>query len=391
MSRSLLFYSALVFACGSDPEPSNELEARTIAVATPSAVAPEPLQDQNTRLITRIEGGVVGIAPDGSMLLAAEGSRDFKPVPNASPHPEAIGISKTSQGYLAWSEHQVWIGTRSALQRHSLSEFFEKRSALWIDASLSTIWLTSSDGVYFARDGAISKVELSGGGAISFAIAEDADHGLLFASSGVYRSTIGSNALERIGASPGRVFDSDRASDGTLYVATERGLLLSKKGQRRLLTFPAPVRSITVNGTGALILSADQLIEVEESSADMWTATAVGRASVEASSVGADGDGNAWVSVPGPTGYFPIGRIVSFEADIKAIMVDKCMRCHADSARRGPFLAFDDYATAQAQAPRIVERIKSASAPMPPPSEGIPLSADQIRLVSKWALGGARP
>lgn len=389
-----VFMTARVVAgCYSEDEQPAPIPAASLPSAslttTPSTLGPELLADQNTRFVTRIDGAVVGLSADGKMLIAGEGSRDFRAIPNAVTPVNPIGLAKSDGGYLMWSEHDVWIGTRSAMRHAPLADFFQTRSAVWIDAAYPTTWVTASDGAFYVRGGAISKVEVNGK-PVTFAVADDADHGILLTTSGTYRITVGTQALEAIGPALGRVLDVEHGPGGALYLAGEQGLLVVTGASRRLLTFGGPVRSVSAYPSGALVLVGDQVVQVEEGATGTWTGTALGKVAPETSSVASDTDGNVWVSAPGATNFFPLGKIVSFETDVKPIMTDKCMGCHA-KADKAPVLAFDQYAVAQERAASIVDRVKSVDKLMPPPSAGNPLSVEQVRVIVRWSSGGARP
>jgi hypothetical protein len=398
MKQVTLACALALIHCAVDEVAMPSIPESTLSAAAGTAT-PEGLPDQNTRLLTRTPIGPVGISAAGTVLVATGGARELKPIANSPVIQGALGIAPSDVGYLVWSEREVYLGTGSAVAKSELSTFFAQRSAVWIDVAApsaeaknpkgGTLWITASDGAYFVRDGAASKVELSGGALIIFAFAESADVGLLFSNSGMYSYNIVSATLEQLTGSLGKVLDADRSPDGSVYIATESGVVVSRGGKRRMLKLGAPARSLAASATGAMLLTGDQVVQLDETQDSLWSATGIGKAPPDASSVASDPDGNVWLSSSGATAYFGVGRVISFETIVKPIVVNKCMGCHAGAG--GPPIALDAYETAKEKATRIAARVKQLDNPMPPATAGKPLSNEELRDLVRWTVSGTRP
>ncbi len=82
----------------------------------------------------------------------------------------------------------------------------------------------------------------------------------------------------------------------------------------------------------------------------------------------------------------PITRIVTYEADIRSVMTNNCITCHAGPAPNAD-LDLSNYQNVRfsAESGGLISRMNNAASPMPP-SGILPPAVRQ--LIDKWAADG---
>jgi hypothetical protein len=381
----------VLVACGSDAAIAPASIERESLTATPGGAPAETLKASSVTRLVRSGGSVVALTADGSFLAAGASGREPTLIDKAPKLAGALGFAASRNGFAAWSSNEIFLGDTKGVARSTLSDFFKTRSVRWVDATTETLWLTASDGVFFSRAGVTSEVKLSSGTALDFAIAEDTDRALLFSSDGVWAAKPPED-LKRLGDSIGKVFGSDRGADGTVYIASESGVLVSSAGTRVLLGLSSAPRSLSAGPTGVTVLVGNQVVELTRAPGASWTAKGIGQALDTDRSLATDADGNVWLAAEAPQNplrYLAIGKPVSFDVTIKPLVQARCQKCHDGS--KGPKLAFDSYEIAKSNAEKMGKRVRGEGAAlMPPPSEGA-LAPEAYKDLLRWVAGGAKP
>jgi hypothetical protein len=133
------------------------------------------------------------------------------------------------------------------------------------------------------------------------------------------------------------------------------------------------------------------------------TAIACSSSSTEPIDDGSDG-GDPGASASGgsalpPSGTSPQGNAgtgltTGLPCDVQAVVEDRCIACHSGTSPP-PLLDYDDFLAPSTTDPKktraqlSLERMKSATSPMPPKPAEAP-SADEIKVFEDWLAGGTQ-
>jgi hypothetical protein len=399
-----LWLNSLI-GCGEDTAtPSTAGLAIVKTTLTTDARMPDRLSAKPLRVLARSQPGVVGFGDDGLVYAVGE-SREPKKIP-ASEAKAIVGASATKQGFVAWSETEIFVGDSSRVSLAPITSLLAKNRARWVDAWTQRTWVTRDDGVLYLDQTSAIKATISDAGQVFAAISEGDTSALVFAEAGVYVITP-PNIATRVTDSLGRVLSADHSNDGRVYIATESGLVVSEPtstpgaNQRRILPAVAggSILAVTAYGPGCAFLqrangnepARTQLVMLE-AMVGSPDAPLLGKAfaAPNATGLAADADGNLWLQGNEP-GYFGFGTPISFATQVKPLMIKYCQDCHAPN-RTAPVRAFDDYAIASEYANAIYERMLGKNKPvMPPLSSGKTPSDDEKSLITRWATGSKKP
>lgn len=190
----------------------------------------------------------------------------------------------------------------------------------------------------------------------------------------------------------GAVHDTARAEDGTVWLATDAGLLrLDPAGSIQRLTLsaegedPVAVHAVTA-AFGAVAAVGDLgLVGVDAQGPFLIDGDArPGPGAV----VAVDGAGDVWLGAESSVARYATGAPVTFANDVAPLLADACATCHATGVDDAPVLAFDDYDTVVDLASSIADRMTKPSSPMPP--SGL-LAASETAPVLRWIATGMAP
>ncbi len=217
-------------------------------------------------------------------------------------------------------------------------------------------------------------------------VALAASEGALFA------VDVEAGAADLLAGDLGAVHDIARAEDGTVWLATDVGLLrVSATREVELLTLaepgadPVAMHALTA-AFGAVAAVGDAgLVGVDAEGAFVIDDGARPGAGAV---VAIDGAGDVWLGSGSEVVRYATGAPVTFAADVAPLLADACATCHATGVDDAPVLTFDDYDAVVDLAPSIADRITKPSSPMPP--TGL-LEASETAPILRWIATGMAP
>ena len=83
----------------------------------------------------------------------------------------------------------------------------------------------------------------------------------------------------------------------------------------------------------------------------------------------------------------PNATTVTYNADIKSIISNNCIKCHANPPVNGAPMSLTTYSQVKSFVDKIITRINSSTNPMPP-SPNTPLTQTQKNLIQQWKDDG---
>lgn len=189
----------------------------------------------------------------------------------------------------------------------------------------------------------------------------------------------------------GAVHGAARAEDGTVWFATDAGLVRrAPDGAVERWTLgdegdaPATVHAVAA-AYGAIVAATDRgVVGVDSEGAFVLDATPV----AAPAAVAIDGAGDVWIASGDVLIRYATATPVTFTADVAPLLAAQCASCHAEGLADAPPLAFDDYDAVVELAPSIAERMTQASSPMPP--AGLLPASDTAPLLRWIATGMVR-
>lgn len=396
---ALSFVTLLAAACSSSADPDI---ARTEGAPTPGTLAPATsvgLGDAQALALGTVQGATVVGTSKGVLRATLLGDNAVAPVPvvAAAGEPNAIGAAtgfarRGETGWFVVGDNGLFLDAASALAPSPLTAALTGRKLRGLDVTGSgageVLWISSDEGALVRRGNLLTTLAISSGKAEA-AVGIDGHRALLFGGGGTWEADIDTGGLRRVGGALGAVHGFDHDVDGTVYVATDSGLLgRTPSGDLSVRTFAAAgaagrkVSAVSVGLDGVAAVVETDVVVMGASGSQVVGQTAAG------AKVAFDANGDLWVAAEGKLSRLAAGKPVSFARDVKPFMTQRCQSCHASGAGGAPLRAFDDYETAKAASGEIVKRLRADARPvMPPPSMGKLAPAD-YRVVVRWALTG---
>lgn len=396
---SLFVVSLLAAACSSSADPEIPRNEGAPAAGTLAPATSVSLGDAQALALGTVQGAAVVGTSKGVLRATLLGDNVATPVPviASAGEPNAIGAAtgfarRGETGWFVVGDNGLFLDVASALAPSPLTASLTGRKVRALDVTGSgndeALWFSSDDGALVRRGSSLTTLAISSG-KVEAAVGIDGHRALLFGGGSTWEADIDTGGLRRVGVGLGAVHGFDRDVDGTVYVATDTGLLTrAPSGDLSLRTFAAP--GAPARSVSAVSVGLDGVAAVVDT--DVVVVSAAGSQVVGKAAAGAklafDANGDLWVAGEGKLSRLAAGKPVSFERDVKPFMAQRCQSCHASGAGGAPVRAFDDYATAKAAAGEIVKRLRADARPvMPPPSMGKLAPAD-YRVVVRWALTG---
>jgi hypothetical protein len=376
--------------------PADSAPVDRVVITTESA--PTALSVMGGVVAVATAGGVLAGSLDGDAVVAVPviAAEEGEPTSTGA----AIGFARRDEGgLLVLAESGLFHDNAGVLLSSPLGASLEGKTLRAIDAlgagAAEELWLTTDQGSYHVAAGALVSFAVAGAAAPPDATVGVAAGQAVVAVGGVvYLVDVAALTASPIAEGLGAVLGSDRGEDGTVYLATEAGLLSrTRAGAVALRTF-APVGApadaaiaITASFGGVFAVTGQGLLAIELDSSRKIGAVAPGVRQGAA----VDANADLWI-VEGTSLYrYKTGAPVSFAEDVEPFLRDHCSGCHAAGTTDAPDHDFEDYATATEWAPVLVSRLK-ASGPttMPPPNTEV-LTAAEYSVVTRWVAGGMAP
>lgn len=408
-----------------------------VLLATPSACqGPLDMQvdPREPKAPTRVDGALsAGTQPLRTELAMTEAGRELALLDGAlavagpetvyrlddTEHLQALAVGATGEamatgpvrrlarrgnGLFVVAEGGLFHDASGRLLRSPLSQSVAAAEVTALD-DLGTgegeeLWLTTSSGVERVRGGVGTQVHLSFGdvGQPSLAVGVEKDKGLLVAGSDLVSVDLAAHTATWEAKGLPQVNAVARGDDGTVYLATLKGLYARNKlGEVKLYSFTTPseqplaVTDVT-SAFGEVLVAVDGAVAQLEASG----ATAFGMlVRPHARGLARDASGNTFVLdgtalVKLATGS---GHTVSFATDVVPFMTAHCTSCHATGANYSPIFDLTSYPKVSdpAFSALVVKRLTADGKPPMPPSDVEVLTPTDYAVVLKWIAGGKQP
>lgn len=304
-----------------------------------------------------------------------------------------------SSGALVISEQGLFHSRSGVLLESPFSASLENRQVLTVDSygegAAEELWLLTPEGVLHAGGGVLKSVNLTGVGAKPEAVvAFGADAALLFADGSLYEISLNENSATRLAKGLGYVASAERGEAGTVYFATDDGLLeVTRDRALTLHTFAAegqPGKQVlsVAAASGFVVASTDTELFSVESAGTFRIATQPG---VLLRGLAIDAAGDTFAASSSLLRRYKTGKPVSFDADVKPFFSAHCMSCHRGGTSGARAINFEDYETAKQNAGNALNRMNAVGVAPMPPSNVETLSAADYAVVTRWVGGGMAP
>jgi hypothetical protein len=327
------------------------------------------------------------------------------PVLAATGEPQSTGAvhlmaRRASGGLLIHAENGLFHDSNGALLPSPLSAALAGKPLTSLDAFGSgdseELWMIAGGVATHVSGGQLKTFEIGDGSAVPDAvIAVDTESAIVAQAGSAYLIDLDPLAATLIADRLGHVNGFDRSEDGSVYLATESGLLeRTRAGDVSLRTLaPAGSPPVSVLGVsaafGSVVAETSQwLARIDTSGAATLRSAASPR---PGSGVAVDANGDTWSADEGKLFRVLTGRPVSFASDVKPFFDGHCMSCHRTGALGAPIRNFDDFETAKSYSALIARRLQAIGIPPMPPAYVETLTASDYAVVIRWIGGGLQP
>jgi hypothetical protein len=248
------------------------------------------------------------------------------------------------------------------------------------------------------RAGVMTNVSVTLNGTLTaeLAVGVEKDKGLLLAGGNLISVDLAAQAARWEAKELPPVSAVARSDDGTVYLATSKGLYArAKSGDVKLYTF-APEGSEPKAVADVFSSLGETLVAVDGKVAEL---SAGGAAAIDAlqspraRGLARDANGDTFALDGTTLVKLATGRLYTFEADVKPFFVAHCTSCHTTGANYSPIFDLTQYAVVSQPAfnAKIVQRLTSnGRGPMPPADVEV-LNSSDYAVVLRWVAGGMLP
>ena len=323
----------------------------------------------------------------------------------ASGEPQSTGAvhlmaRRASGGLLVYAENGLFHDSDGGLLPSPFSPVLADKPLTSLDAfgtgDSEELWMVLGGAAAHISAGQLTTFQIDDGTAIPEAvIAVDTETAIVAQGGSAYVIDLDQLAAKLIAEGLGRVNGFARSEDGSVYLATESGLLeRTRAGDVSLRTF-APAGSSPVNVLGVSAAFGSVVAETSQwlARVDPNGAATLGSAASPRPGLGVavDANGDTWSADEGKLFRVLTGRPVSFESDVKPFFDRHCMSCHRTGSLGAPVRNFDDFETAKSYYALIARRLQAIGVPPMPPAYVETLTAADFAVVIRWIGGGLQP
>ncbi len=410
MVRSLAVLASLVaVACtGPDDEPVKVVGSGKVELieGVPEAGSAAPRATVSLESTPEVVSTLSGVVAVGTSTGALVGSLGDEPLVDLKVHPDQDGPKHTGAihmlaarddgGLLVMADEGLFTDSAGYLLPSPLGTDIAPLGVTSLDSFGSgddeEIWFTAGDGAHRIVHGKVGSFSVEGMDAPTRVVAVGPGQAVLVAGQ-VYFVDLGGNYALAMEADLGSVQGAAHGEDGTVYLATDRGLFSrTRKGKNTLRTFAAPGEpAVAIRAVGAAYGAAMAVTDSALVSLETTGPKSIGDAAKDASSVGVDANGDVWVAGADGLFHHKTGKAVSFATDVKPFFDAHCQKCHDVGASSAPDRDFTDYDIAHDLGADIVARLRATDATtMPPPNSEV-LTASDYAVVTRWVAQGLLP
>ncbi len=257
------------------------------------------------------------------------------------------------------------------------------------DGEAEELWLLG-DEVLHLRAGQLWYVRIPGLAEMPTVIMGVAPGRALVAAGGtLYEADMEARTSTELISGLGTVHGADRAEDGTVWLATDSGLVardpeghltqhtFAKTGAPSVMTYSVSARfgdPVVSTAEGILQLGATGPVRVGSQDAETPSGDVI-----------IDAQGDVWAIQGTALIRWATGNAVSFAADVQPVLQKHCASCHTGS--NVPPINFDNYEVVSGKAQSIAERLQATDSKVMPPASEPALDPDDKAVVLRWATG----
>jgi cytochrome c5 len=405
-----LIAAASLSACPGPAPVVDVLEPKVTRIegAAASGTAPQKtaITSSAAPVALSVMGGSAAVGTASGLFLGTQATTLASvPVIASGSEPTSTGAVSTlarraNGGLLVAAKNGLFVDQSGNLLQSPLSQTLGAAQVLSLDAFGSgpseELWLVTDSGAQHVAGGQLEDLALAGVSApVEALVGADANAAIYATGGTAYLVELGGAAkATTLAKNLGKVSGFDRSDDGTVYLATEAGLLSrAKDGAVSLRTFAAagenPLAVSAVSAAyGSLYAAAGGKLMLVDA-AGPKSLLALG--AVSARGLSTDSTGNVWMAEDGKLYRIETGGVTSYATDAKPFFVAHCASCHKTGAQGAPVIDWESYATAVQYGPRALIRLQAQGvAPMPPATAEV-LTATDFAVITKWVGGGMKP
>jgi hypothetical protein len=323
----------------------------------------------------------------------------------ASGEPQSTGAvhlmaRRASGGLLVYAENGLFHDSDGALLLSPLTPVLAGKPLTSLNAFGSgdseELWMVAGGTAGHVSAGQLTTFQIGDGTAIPEAvIAVDTETAIVAQGGSAYLIDLDQLAATLIAERLGRLNGFDRSEDGSVYLATESGLLERTRAGDVSLRTLAPAGSAPVNVLGVSAAFGSVIAETSQWLARIDTSGAATLRPASSprpgSGVAVDANGDTWSADEGKLFRVLTGRPVSYASDVKPFFDRHCMSCHRTGTLGAPVRNFDDFETAKSYSALIARRLQAIGIPPMPPAYVETLTAADYAVVIRWIGGGLQP
>lgn len=261
-------------------------------------------------------------------------------------------------------------------------------------ASGERLWFATSSGLFDLSGGKLSQWTLEDETTVPTVVATSGN--LVFVAYGdrLYELNLETQEAGLVPHSFGTIHSIAHGAEGTVYVATDRGLFeRGADGSYTQYTLsdsaePAAVYATVFDpkkGMFGVMAAGIVLAQPGKTPAGvMPMPTSIAGATVHPIAT-ADDIGNVWIGAGNKLEGLKLGSTLTFDADVVPVFKTYCGSCHIDGAQNSPIIKFTEYETVVAMSAKINSRI---SAGQMPPASAAPMPAEAFEILLRWEASG---
>lgn len=313
-------------------------------------------------------------------------------------------LARRGSGLFVVAEGGIFHDASGRLLRSPLSDSIAAIDIAALDdlgeGEAEELWLTTASGVERIKAGIATGVaiDFESTGTADLAVGVEKDQGLLLSGGNLFWVDLATRTAKWEAKALPPVTAAARGDDGTVYLATRKGLYArGRSGELKLYSFtaageePRPVTDVTVAYGEVLVAVDGAVAQLSATGASAFGTLVAPRAH----GLTRDANGNTFMLDGAALVQLATGasHAVSFAADVAPFFIAHCTTCHATGANYSPVFDLTSYAVASEPVfnAKIIQRLTASGKPPMPPSDVEVLTSSDYAVVLKWVAGGKQP
>lgn len=384
-----------------EPEAPTRIEG-ALSAGAPAARAELGMTEPGQQL--GLLGGALAVAGTETLYRFDRETSTFSAVPVGDVGESmATGpvrhLARRGAGLFVVAEGGIFHDASGRLLRSPLSQSVAAADIRALDdfgeGADEELWLVTATGAERVRGGVMTHVGLDHGGPVApdLAVAVGKNEGLVLAGSNLYSVDLVAKTAAWEAKDLPPVSAVARGDDGTVFLATARGLYArAKSGAVSLYTFAA-AGAEAVAVADVTTAFGETLVVAGGAVATLGGSTFGTLSSAKARGLTRDSNGDTFALDGTALVRLATGRVVSFDADVKPFMVAHCTGCHTTGANYSPRFDLTDFTVVSEGTflAKIIQRLTANGKPPMPPSDVEVLTSSDYAVVLRWVAGGKQP